>query len=162
VDDQPESQSGRKHDPVHGPNGDFVATLETAARDAEAARLRGRGWGYQRIADHLGIALSTAHDAVARALNAIRAEGAPETRALELERLDGLWEAALAVLERVTVDPDSGEQVPADDDTRLKAVTTLLKVQERRAKLLGLDAEQKVSVSGGVTYEIIGIPAEEL
>jgi DNA-binding CsgD family transcriptional regulator len=150
--DQPQQQSG----PTHGPNGDFIATVETAERDAEAARLRSRGLSYRAIAAELGIDVHTAHDAVQRALQAIRAEGAVEARTIELQRLDGLWEAVLAVLERATTEPGT------ESDTRLKAVATLLKVQERRARLLGLDAETKVSVSGGVTYEIIGIPTEEL
>ncbi len=156
--DQPQQQSG----PTHGPNGDFIATVETAERDAEAARLRSRGLSYRAIAAELGIDVHTAHDAVQRALQAIRAEGAAEARTLELERLDVLHNQALAILESKHTDPDTGEELPAAAELRLKAVATLLKVQERRARLLGLDAETKVSVSGGVTYEIIGIPAEEL
>lgn len=191
MDQQPaETQSGRKSSPTHGPNGDFVATPETAARDAEAARLRGQGMGYQAIADQLGISLSTAHDAVQRALRAIRAEGAAEARQLELERLDRLYEAAVRVLERdhITVSQgriirtrvldDNGnpiildydgdgkpiykEQDLLDDGPTLKAVETLLKIQARRAALLGLDAPVKADVGGKLLYEIIGVDPEQL
>lgn len=191
MDQQPaETQRGRKSSPKHGPNGDFVATPETAARDAEAARLRGQGMGYQAIADQLGISLSTAHEAVQRALRAIRAEGAAEARQLELERLDRLYEAAVRVLERdhITVSQgriirtrvldddgepiidgyeDSGKPIYRerdllDDGPTLKAVETLLKIQQRRAALLGLDAPVKADVGGKLSYEIIGVDPEQL
>lgn len=200
-----EEQSQQLARPTQGPDGKFVASVEAAIRDAEAARLRGLGMSYRAIAAQLGIDVHTAHDAVKRALNAIRAEGAAEAVALELERfdaslqrLDTMQAAAEAVLRRRHVHVSGGKivmQITAyarddegnilldvdgnpkaenveqleDDAPVLAAVDRLVKIEvERRAigesrrKLLGLDAEQKVSVSGGVTYEIVGIPAEEL
>lgn len=176
--DQPERRRGG----THGPNGDFVATPETAEQDAEAARLRGRGLSYRSIAEQLDVSVSTAHRAVQRGLDAIRAEPAAEVRLLELERLDRMYTAVVAVLERehftvsqgriiyVGGDPvvSDGKVVYVggdpllDDAPVLAAVDRLLKIQERRARLLGLDSETKVSVSGGVKYEIVGVPAEEL
>lgn len=175
--DQPE-QSQHQDGPTHGPNGDFVPQVATAERDRRAAELRGKGWGYREIAAELGIDVHTAHDAVKRALNAIRAEGAVEVRQLELERLDatlarldGLQVKVEAVLERHHVTVQQGRIVYLDDEPLLDdapvlaAVDRLVKIEaerravaERRAKLLGLDAEQKVAVSGGVTYEIVGLP----
>src|SRR5258708_1599658 len=103
MDDQHQQQAS----PTQGPDGTFVAHPETARRDAQAAELRGKGWGYRKIAAELSIDVHTAHDAVQRALRAIRAEGAAEARTLELERLDATLDrlAALqlkveAVLER--------------------------------------------------------------
>jgi hypothetical protein len=159
-----ENQGTRKH----GPNGDFVATPETAERDAEAARLRGRGLGYQAIADQLGISVSTAHDAVKRALAAIRAEPAPEVRQLELERLDAMYASVLRVLERrhFTVNGGKvvyhGEEPLEDDGPVLAAVDRLLKIQQRRAALLGLDEPVKAEVGGKLTYEIVGVDLEAL
>ncbi|WP_188195602.1 hypothetical protein [Nonomuraea sp. SYSU D8015] len=44
-----------------------------------------------------------------------------------------------------------GDGAPlVDDGPKLAAIDRLLKIQARRAALLGLDAEKKVSVSGGV------------
>lgn len=173
MSEQPENQNRRKPQQAHGPDGNFVANPDTAQRDAEAAQLRGKGWGYQKIADHFGISVSTAYEAVQRALRAVRAEGAAEVKELELERLDVMYDAVMKVLEarHVTVSngkviqlPDAdGKLVPLEDDAPvLQAVDRLLKIQQRRAALLGLDAEQKVSVSGGVRYEVVGIDADHL
>lgn len=164
---EPQHQDG----PTHGPNGDFIRTTDTAERDAEAARLRSRGLSYRAIAKQLAIDVHTAHDAVSRALRAIVEEPATEVRTLELQRLDAMYDAVLGVLERehFTVQHGKviyiGEDDPKplmDDAPVLAAVDRLLKIQERRARLLGLDSETKVSVSGGVKYEIVGVPAEEL
>lgn len=165
-DEQDESQ--HQSGPTHGPNGDFVPKVETAERDRRAAELRGKGWSYRKIAAELKIDVHTAHDAVERALRAIRAEGAAEVRQLELERLDAMWEAVLRVLEREHVTVNQGKVIVldgkplTDDGPVLQAVDRLIKIQERRARLLGLDAEQKVNMSGGLTVEIVGVNEEDL
>jgi hypothetical protein len=102
-----ESQSSR----IHGPNGDFVASVEMAQRDAEAARLRSKGWGYQKIADHFGIAVSTAHEAVEKALTAVRAEGGELVQKVELERLDEMQRQVMAILDRDHVTISHGRVV---------------------------------------------------
>ncbi|MFD6035735.1 hypothetical protein ACFWHF_14510 [Streptomyces griseoincarnatus] len=129
---------------------------------------------YRRIGEALGIAPSTAFEAVQRALKEIVQEPAEEVRRLELERLDGMYEHVLGVLERqhVTVsqgrvvrlqNPDTGQEEPIPDDGPiLAAVTTLLKIQERRAKYLGLDSPSRVDLSGGVKYEVVGVSSEDL
>ena len=87
---------------------------------------------------------------------------------MELERLDRLYEAAVGVLERhhVTVSQGrvvqlDGEPLP-DDGPVLQAIDRLLKLQERRARLLGLDAAQKLDVSGNVSYTVVGVPDDDL
>jgi hypothetical protein len=161
-------ESQHQASPTQGPDGKFVADPAVAERDRRAAELRGKGWSYRKIAAELKIDVHTAHDAVERALRAIRAEGAAEVRQLELERLDRMYEAVLGVLERehVTVSNGKviyvGEEPLKDDDPVLRAVDRLLKIQERRARLLGLDAEQKVNMSGGLTVEIVGVNEEDL
>lgn len=187
MDDQPtERQAGG----TRGGDGKFTRTPETAERDARAAELRGRGWSYRKIAAELDLTVSNAHAAVQRALQATVAEAAAEVRQIELERLDRLYKAAVKVLERdhITVsqghiirtrvldddgnpivlgykgngEPIYKERDLLDDGPTLKAVETLLKIQARRAALLGLDAEKKVSVSGGVKYEVVGIDVNDL
>jgi hypothetical protein len=184
---KPQQQSG----PTHGPNGDFVATPETAMRDARAAELRGRGMSYRQIAAELGIDVHTAHDAVRRALGAIRAEPAPAVRQLELQRLDEMYAAALGVLERehvvvsgskivykvieyatdgdghILLDDDGhpkAERVePLKDDAPvLRAVETLLKIQARRAALLGLDAPVKAETGVTLNYHIVGVDLDQI
>lgn len=160
---------------VHGPDGRFISTPESAERDAEATRLRGRALSYQAIADEMGWAnISSAYRAVQRGLAAIRSEPAEEVRTLELERLDDLYRRTLGVLEgrhlvisngRIVFDPDlSTPDVPVplkDNAVALQAVDRLLKIQERRARLLGLDAPSRLSVDaqslGSEIVELLGL-----
>lgn len=138
----------------HGGDGQFVRSLTTAQRDAEAARLRTQGWTYQRIADHLGLKQrADAYNAVKRVLDATVREAGEDIRALELERLDRLEAAANEVLEREHVTVSNGRVVVLheaplpDDGPVLAAIDRLLKIQERRARLLGLDAPTKQNIT---------------
>jgi hypothetical protein len=142
---------------------------ETVKRDAQAAALRARSWTYQRIGEELGISKQSAYDAVQRALRDTLQEPADDVRALELERLDGMYAAVLAVLERDHVTLYQGEVVRVegavlvDDGPVLSAVDRLLRIQERRAKLLGLDlpVKQQIEAEHTVRYQI-GVTGEEM
>jgi hypothetical protein len=142
---------------ARGADGTYTRSAETAERDAEACRLRARGWSYPRIAAELGFANhSGARLAVARALREIVAEPAEDLRQLELARLDKMWEVCVTVLESVHyvvsdgrliwVGPKGQERPLLDDGPALQVVDRMLKIQERRAKLLGLDAPAKTKV----------------
>lgn len=109
--------------------------IKALADQRKALELRRMAWGYQAIADHLGIGLATAHRHVMDALKEARAQISTEADTLkseDLSRLDamlaGLWPRA-----------SKGEAV---------AVDRVLKIMERRAKLLGLDAPDRAEVSG--------------
>lgn len=171
IPDQPNDIATRTRDG----KGRYDRDPTTVARDAEAAALRAKSWTYQQIADHLGITKSSAHEAVQRALADTLAEPAEALRTLELERLDGMWRAVQGVLERkhltvsngrvVQIPNEAGELVPVEDDAPiLQAVDRLLKIQERRAKLLGLDipVKQQIEVDGGIRYEVIGVDIEAM
>ncbi|MDP4501043.1 hypothetical protein [Nonomuraea turcica] len=153
---------------TRGGNGRYTRDPATAHRDAEACRLRARGLTYQQIADQLGTTRSNAYEAVQRAIADIVREPAEEVRQLELMRLDEMHTAALAILEARHFVVDRGEVVEwegaplIDDGPKLAAIDRLLKIQARRAALLGLDAEKKVSVSGGVKYEVVGVDPDQL
>ncbi|MFE2911257.1 hypothetical protein [Kitasatospora indigofera] len=169
--------------PARGTNGKWTRTLEGIERDAEAARLRAEGKSYRQIAAKLGCDVHTAHDAVTRAIATVVAEPAEAALHFELDRLDAelvrlgkLYSKVMAVLERehVTVSQgrvvtmDDGATVP-DDDWILKAVDRLVKIDESRRRngesrrrLLGLDQPAKTQVTGGLTYEIVGISSDEL
>ncbi|WP_329163934.1 hypothetical protein OHB49_28890 [Streptomyces sp. NBC_01717] len=135
----------------HGGDGQFVRSLTTAQRDAEAARLRSNGWTYPRIAAKLGFNhKADAYNAVKRVLDETVREAGDDLRALELDRLDGMYAAAMEVLEREHVTVSNGRVVSLDDGTPLpddgpvlQAIDRLLRIQERRARLLGLDAPVK-------------------
>ncbi|MFI8865332.1 hypothetical protein ACIGNW_00215 [Streptomyces sp. NPDC053707] len=140
---------------TRGGNGRIVRTLTTAERDAEAARLRARGYTYQQIAEELGWSnKGDAHHAVKRVLTETVKEAGDEIRAIELARLDHLHTSAMDVLEREHFTVSNGRVVSLDgsgplpdDGPVLAAIDRLLKIQERRARLLGLDAPTKQNIS---------------
>ena len=109
--------------------GGFVKTAESAQKDTEALRLRSSGMTYSRIAEALGISKSHAYYRVQNALAAIPAEAVDEYRRLENERLDQLLEVAMAK----ALDPEA-------KGGALFAIDRVLAIQDRRTKLLGLDA----------------------
>ena len=107
--------------------------VQAHERHLQALALRKAGATYQEIAKHLGYAHAKgAYTAVASALRATLREPADEVRELEVARLDS---ALLAVWRRVQVGDD-------------KAIDRLLRISERRAKLLGLDAAIRKELSG--------------
>jgi hypothetical protein len=107
-----------------------------AERRAQAITLRIAGMDWQRIADRLGYSSrGAACQDVARALEANLAEqmqAATTLREVESLRLDRLQAAAW----------------PAAVKGDLKAIETVLKVIDRRAKLQGLDMPAKTEVTG--------------
>lgn len=133
--------------------GRFVRTTDTAERDAQACELRAQGYSYQRIAAALRYTdRSLARRAVERALAATVRDSADTLREIELQRLDAMWQQAWQVLYedhpfvsggRIVYDPATGQPL-VDDGPVLAAIDRLLKISERRAKLLGLDAPTKV------------------
>jgi hypothetical protein len=148
---------------------------EVAARRAKAVALRSQGQTWQAIADALGYAdRAAAHKDVTRALDANRAELAETTehhRALALERLDALSRATVTVLERLHVVVSHGRIIRDDDGKPLRddgpelaAVARLIDIEQRRARLLGLDAPQRLdaTTAGTVRYEIVGTDMDAL
>src|SRR5215211_3439294 len=99
---------------------------EVLNREADALELRRNGASYPEIAERLGISVSDA---------------APDVRKLELDRLDQMQVAALAVLrrERVVIHNgkvvytrnEDGQETPLrerDDALALQAIHTLLSI----------------------------------
>lgn len=106
-----------------------------AEKVRKAIELRKAGATYDKIAEALGYEnRSGAYKIVVGALRDLVQEPAQELRTLELERLDAM---TLAIWARA----QKGE---------LAAVDRLLKIGERRAKLLGLDAPTAQSVDMSV------------
>jgi hypothetical protein len=109
---------------------------KTLVTDAQALELRKAGASYDQIAAQLGYAQkSGAHHAVKRALSSVlkrRDETAEEMRELELERLDtiqlGIWAQAR--------------------QGNFQAIDRILRVMERRAAMLGLDAPRRQELTG--------------
>jgi hypothetical protein len=126
-----------------------------AERRSQAVDMRIAGSSFKAIADALGY--KTASAACQDVGRALEAAVAGQTRSVEayreeeLQRLDVLLADAWAVLKRdhVTVShgrivvDDNGEPI-LDDGPTLSAIDRILKIQERRAKFLGLDAPTRV------------------
>lgn len=155
--------------PTQGADGKFIRTLDAAERDAEACRLKTRSLSYRQIAEQLGYADHTcARRAVERVLAETVAEPAAELRQLELMKLDAMEQAVLVVLERQHVTVNGGEVIRYDDNVLiddgpvLQAVDRLLKIQDRRAKLVGLDAPKRLEVItiDAIDAEIARLTAE--
>jgi len=104
--------------------------LEAVSKDAQCLELRRLGVSYEDISERTGLAPSTVYLAVKRALKKLNdecLEMAEEVRTLELQRLDSMY---LSLARRI----QAGD---------LAAIQTALKIQERRARYLGLDLQEK-------------------
>jgi hypothetical protein len=105
--------------------------IEAAEKHVEALQLRKAGATYQQIADTLGYSVAGAEKAVKTALADMKHEPAQELIILERARLDallmGIWSQAV-----------KGNQ---------GAIDRALRIMERRAKLLGLDAPVKTDMT---------------
>ena len=115
-----------------------AASEETREKRRQALELRKRGLSFDAIADAMKLAggRSTARKLVVAALADITDEPAREVKKLELERLDTQHRR----LDRAQRDA----KLMGDPEAVAKVGAVLLKVQERRARLLGLDAPVRV------------------
>lgn len=108
-----------------------LKALEIAERRTRAAQLRRSGASWADIARELGYCSpSAATQDVRRALaQRLREQGEAldEWRLLETDHLDDLRRRAMAIL------------VSAPPETQLKAIDRLVRIAERRSRLLGLD-----------------------
>jgi len=110
-----------------------------AERERQALELRKAGATYERIAQALGLSeRGGAWKLVHRALEQTLQEPSDELRRLESERLDALLRALW----------------PAAMDGKGYAVERCLQIMDRRAKMLGLDAPSRSSVTV-VTEDVV-------
>ena len=111
-------------------------------RQLQALELRKGGFTYREIGKRLGVSHVQAHRDIQEELKhlaSLRSESAEELRQLELEKLDN-YERNLSHW------ADAGS---------VEAVRTLIKIQERRAKLLGLDAPEKIEHKGDLMTGLV-------
>ncbi len=127
------------------PQGNTMSKNKTGKRGIQAEEKRRRavdlrraGFTYEQIADKVGISRGYACKLVTSALKRIREETneiTEDVKALELQRLDELFRTAYqAVL-----------------DGEVRAIDQAIKVMDRRARLLGLDAATRQEISGTLT-----------
>jgi len=116
-----------------------VRRIRTTEKTLKALELRKRGMNYTQIGKTLGCARSTACRYVLSELENLAdkcREEAVHVRDLELQRLDALYLKAWEAVE----------------EGDLPSIDRCLRVQERRAKLLGLDAAEKIEHSGTLSW----------
>ena len=112
-----------------------AAKATSLDRQIKALELRRMGKGYTEIAAALGIGKSQAHRLVTAALIDARQQvsaDANDLRAEELSRLDAMLGGLWADARRGNV----------------SAIDRVLKIMERRARLLGLDAPTRLAHGG--------------
>jgi hypothetical protein len=103
-------------------------------KNMQIMQLRVAGWSVWQIAEHLGVESPMVHNRILEQLTSWRdmtQEMSNELRELELQRLDEFLRALWPKIQ--TGNP--------------RAIETALKVSERRAKLMGLDAPEKREVT---------------
>ena len=159
-----------------GPKAATSATsIKQAERRAEVLRLRLDGHTLQAIGDRLGIRADSVHDIITRALRSMTKEPAEELLNLELARLDSLYAEAMNSVRaftpvlhngkvvqipvidsngQVVKDPETGHPltcIAQDRQPVLAGIACAVRLLERRAKLLGLDAPVRTQAQLTVT-----------
>lgn len=115
--------------------------LDAGDKGRRALELRRDGKTWHQIADELEYAdASGAYRAAKRLLDRTEFEAVEEYRAIEADRLDDAHRIQREALEHVVL-TGKLEAVPP-------AVNALVKISDRRSKLLGLDAPTRVAVTG--------------
>lgn len=148
-----------------------AAAIRLGERRAEAYHLWITGKTQRFIAEHLGISQQVVSDDVNAYRDSIPAEDRDQMRRDQVQRLQGLRDAMYELATKdgtpitagkdgdLVIDPDTG-QAARDYSTRIQATREISKLDEREAKLLGLNAADKVEVSGSVA--IVGSVEQEL
>lgn len=114
--------------------------IRAAKREAEAVEMRLAGKTYADIAEALDCSVGTAHNYVAKAMYRWGSDTVEQLRQIELRRLDVITEKLW-------------EQVEYGDPA---AIEQYLRVSDRRAKLVGLDAPKtsKVQVEAETRHKV--------
>jgi hypothetical protein len=118
-------------------------------RQTQAIALRVKGYSFREIAKELGVSVGQAHHDVRAAMAEFDDQAAADVeleRKTQSRRLEQAFRTISAVLDGQVFNED-GE---IDHELRLKAIDRLVKLEERRAKLLGLDAPAKQELVGSI------------
>ena len=111
-----------------------------AERDLRIFKMRQDGVPIAEIARRFGVGTSNVSNSIRRQLGKLNQEALlayPEVLQMELERLDALQSAIWPLTQHRKQKMDDGTEVSIEPD--IKAVSTVLSIIDRRAKLLGME-----------------------
>lgn len=147
----------------------FTRSAAVAERRAKVLALRNEQHTYTEIGAQLGISAKLAEADYRRSLEELRRQQAAQAhlaKEAELARLAAAERAAWEVLRRKHIHVQHGKivrdedgQAVEDDAPVLNAIDRILKISERRSRLLGLDAPARVEVTDAVDAEIRDLAA---
>ena len=147
------------------PNGKGAGSVKRRELERSAIQLRKAGASYEQIGQQLKVTTTEAFRAVERAVRRVTREcrtDAEDVRALELERLDTLQMHLWKQVTAQGADAQPPEIVQG-------AVDKILKIQDRRQKLLGIDGapppwreEAKREAESRIAPTLRGASMEEL
>ena len=123
-----------------------------AERDLRIFKMRQAGVPTAEIARRFVIGTSNVSNSIKRQLNKLSQEALlvyPEVLQMELERLDALQSAIWPLTQHRKQKMDDGTEGSIEPD--IKAVSTVLSIIDRRAKLLGME-QTNVNVQMDVRY----------
>jgi hypothetical protein len=122
----------------------WLAKLKPHDRQVvEAREMRLSGAHYHEIAAKLGVTPDQAWALVKDGVKVNQGAGVAVERAVQAGRLDNVLQMVLGILEDECQEPD----------VRLKAVAQFINIEARRAKLLGLDAPERIIAALDETEE---------
>lgn len=164
------------------PYGKPVADMKMVERDLKIVALKREGLSFQQIANQVGISKSgviLGFQRVKKRVEAKTDESYAEYREEQLARVATMREVVADIIAARHVTISNGhvisEMTGRDDDGKpvygdpyedhgpvMAAVDRMVKLDEHEAKLLGLFAKTEVDVSGGVTYQLVGVDPADL
>lgn len=118
-------------------------------RQTQAIALRVKGYSFREIAKELGVSVGQAHHDVRAAMAEFDDQASADVeleRKTQSKRLESALKSVSEVLAAEVFDKDGN----ADLELKLKAIDRIVKLEERRAKLLGLDAPAKQELVGSI------------
>lgn len=148
-----------------------VPTQKTKETQKIICELRMQGYNFTQIGEKLGIRPQHAHAQHSRAMKAIIQEPAQEVREMEIQRLDMMLASLHSdyvkffpvvnsgQVVRDVMEDENGNPITHEDGRmvtykledigpRMQILDRMLKIQERRARLLGLDAPVRRTLEG--------------
>lgn len=160
-----------------------TTAVKRAEQIADIMQMRTAGFSFAHMARKYGCSETYVRKLFDRGISKIVKADVDKVRVQESERLDDLHEKAMALFEKEYLMVSSGkivsytQEVEGEDGDldvekvmlkdvapKLQAMDRILKIMERRAKLLGLDMPTKIAPtdpSGEESFEIILTPQDE-